>query len=531
MSQKKRVDKRNAWTRLKGTPTVKDAIKKAGFDPDKITKTVAFQNKDIREAFSEAFIEMHKSPKVNNPNSEYDTPKTVVSKKSVKKRVQSASAKLKYFEKMAPMSDKLKKFIKGADNEDGAHRVKRDLNSDFSPAQQKMAQDMKMDDPNKVLGAFGTGKTEEHKYKQYTDTDDEETTSKTTKEKEQSATLGSGTSASGANTGLLNPLVTEEKEREEKTKDKDEQTTPVRPKTDTTNGAGNATSTPSGDADNNPCNSGDIQKNSEFNQAEGEAAPAGSGQIGAGTRNGAVPVQQQTVKAVPPFTMGATPNDSGDKIMDVPDRHTEQGNLRQEYGMEKAQKVIPTVKDQMASDIRFDMFDTVNPGFGEGQDNKLFVMEQNRDAKIVYAKPMFQPGSYIGPIAGVDVPPWQLQRVMPKEKVQRYGEEKKNSLNTMVNVVMTNGAKSTNLLGDDVGYPYDHSACELKRKRLSPLEPVIRTDMNWEHVKDPIGVQLNKHKFRRYTDSQRYPRHLETQTAGIGGQHLSKRRGLEVILQ
>ena len=96
---------------------------------------------------------------------------------------------------------------------------------------------------------------------------------------------------------------------------------------------------------------------------------------------------------------------------------------------------------------------------------------------------------------------------------------------------MTNGAKSTNLLGDDVGYPYDHSACELKRKRLSPLEPVIRTDMNWEHVKDPIGVQLNKHKFRRYTDSQRYPRHLETQTAGIGGQHLSKRRGLEVILQ
>ena len=395
-----------------------------------------------------------------------------------------------------------------------------------SVLRQKLASAMKMDDPSAVSGV---GRASDHEHKHENDTkgsDDSDTESSTktptTGAPDTGATGTSGGGAPGA-VGGGTPGI----------RGLGGSGTPggAVGGSGTGAGAGTATGTPSGDADNNPCNSGDIQKNSEFNQAEGEAAPAGSGQIGAGTRNGAVPVQQQTVKAVPPFTMGATPNDSGDKIMDVPDRHTEQGNLRQEYGMEKAQKVIPTVEDQMASDIRFDMFDTVNPGFGEGQDNKLFVMEQNRDAKIVYAKPMFQPGSYIGPIAGVDVPPWQLQRVMPKEKVQRYGEEKKNSLNTMVNVVMTNGAKSTNLLGDDVGYPYDHSACELKRKRLSPLEPVIRTDMNWEHVKDPIGVQLNKHKFRRYTDSQRYPRHLETQTAGIGGQHLSKRRGLEVILQ
>ena len=221
----------------------------------------------------------------------------------------------------------------------------------------------------------------------------------------------------------------------------------------------------------------------------------------------------------------------GDQFGTVGDKFNDRFNLRQEFGMETAKNVIPKAEDQLASDVRFDMFDHVLPGHGEGADNKLFVMEQNRDAKIIYDKPMFQPGSYIGPIAGLGVPPWQLQRVMPSDKVKSYGDEKRNSLNTISELVTTNGEKSTNLLGDDVGYPYAHSACELKRKRLSVLEPAIRTDMAWEHVKDPTGVELNKYKFRRTTDAMRYPRHLHSTTAGIGGQHLSMRRGLEVILQ
>ena len=205
--------------------------------------------------------------------------------------------------------------------------------------------------------------------------------------------------------------------------------------------------------------------------------------------------------------------------------------LRSQYGMEKAENVIPSEEEQMASDIRFDMFDTVNPGFGNGSDNKLFIMGENRDRKILYAEPTFKPGSYIGPLGNTVVPPWQLQRVMPEEKVRRYGTERRNRLNTISDTVMkyTRSSESTNILGSDMGYPYSHSACELKRNRFSPLEPVIRTDINWEHVKDPIGVQLNKKRFRLETDGQRYPRQLDSMTSGMGGQHLSKRRGLEVI--
>jgi hypothetical protein len=221
----------------------------------------------------------------------------------------------------------------------------------------------------------------------------------------------------------------------------------------------------------------------------------------------------------------------GDKVTDVPDHDTSEANMRPKYGMETAKNVIPDVEDQLASDIRFDMFDTVNPGFGEGGDNKLFLMEENREAKIVHAKPMFSPGSFIGPINGSGVAPWQLQRVMPDDKVRAYGEYKKRSLRMMSDLVIKNGVESSGLLGDDVGYPYEHSACELKRRKLSPFEPVIRTDMDWQHVKSATGSELNKLGFRGQTDAYRYPRHLHSNRHGMGGPVYPKRRGLEVILQ
>lgn len=228
---------------------------------------------------------------------------------------------------------------------------------------------------------------------------------------------------------------------------------------------------------------------------------------------------------------GIIQDKDGDRIEDIKTVETAVDTLRAQYGMESAGKVIPSTQDQLASDIRFDLFDTVNPGYGEGSDNKLFLMQEARDEKIIYSKPMFEPGSYIGPIAGVVVPPWQLQRVMPADKMKDYGESRQGELKMIQNTVMSYGKKSTNLLGDDVGYPFSHSACELKRNSRSPFEPVIRTDMNWQHVKDPCGYELNRKKFRLETDAQRYPRHLDSRTNGMGGPVLKKRRGLEVILQ
>jgi hypothetical protein len=206
-------------------------------------------------------------------------------------------------------------------------------------------------------------------------------------------------------------------------------------------------------------------------------------------------------------------------------------DLRPEYAMEKAANVIPSTRKQLESDIRFDMFDHVKPGFGEGMDNRLFLMSEARDKKIVYAPGLHEPGQWIGPTAGVDVPPWQWQRVIPGEQLQKYHQEQQARMYAGDQLLLgNNGPRSSNILGDDIGYPMPYSACELKRNRYSPFEPIIRTDMHWQQVKEPTGVKLNRKRMRLETDAQRYPRALDSYVAGQGGAHLPKRRALEVVL-
>lgn len=223
-------------------------------------------------------------------------------------------------------------------------------------------------------------------------------------------------------------------------------------------------------------------------------------------------------------------DDGGDYFTHNPTHITATDTMRPTYGMASANDVIPSVQDQMASDIRFDMFSQVPDGFGEGQDNKLFLMEQNREAKIRYMAPLDYVGSNIGPIAGVTVPPWQWQRVMKPSQTAQFQSRKRRRLSDAVLTLENNGASSLALTGYDRGFPYKRSCSGLPRESDSPLEPVIRTDLNWEHVKDPTGVQLNKKQFRLETDAQRMPRQLASSAPLMGGPTLSKRRGLEVIL-
>ena len=192
--------------------------------------------------------------------------------------------------------------------------------------------------------------------------------------------------------------------------------------------------------------------------------------------------------------------------------------------------VIPSSRKQLESDIRFDMFDHVQPGHGNGSDNKLYLMQEARDRVIRYAGPMNMPGSYIGPISGVAVPPWQLQRTYPLELAEDFQMERIGQMKTASHTMMKAGERSVGLLGSDTGYPYPVSSKSLKRSRESVFEPVIRNDFNWERVKPATGYQLNKHKFRRLSDGQRAPEELRSFAREMGGPTLNKRRSLEVIL-
>ena len=286
--------------------------------------------------------------------------------------------------------------------------------------------------------------------------------------------------------------------------------------------------------------SGQSNCNNAAGGASGGPTPPGGPSMAGGAAQGVVNPTgnkgqfgfnvNKTISSNPPFTMAGFDKDGKDTIGDVPAVDNAQGNLRPRFGMMDAASVIPSAKDQIKSDLRFDMFDTVNPGFGEGADNKLYLMETNRDEKIIFSDPMFSPGSNIGPESGVGVSSWKLQRTMPTEKMAEYSRSVQTNTQLIASLV-NSGVGSSNVLGDDVGYYSSYSSKGLKRKKMSPFEPVINNSMQFHNVKTPCGAELNQYKSRYETDSMRYPRHLSSFTNGRGGPTLGKRRSLEIILQ
>lgn len=225
--------------------------------------------------------------------------------------------------------------------------------------------------------------------------------------------------------------------------------------------------------------------------------------------------------------------ENGDLFGDVPTHSTNvDPNLRAEFGMAPTASVIPSTTTQLKSDIIFDMFDTVHEGFGNGDDNKLFLMEENRDAKIRYAPPMATPGASIGPEAGVQVSSWKLQREIPTEKMARHAQSMKRKHDKIMALYSKKTRnESTNILGDDVGFYRGISSKGLKRNRASILEPIIANQLEFTRVKIPTGAELNGFGFRLNTDAMRHPNHLNSLVNGMGGPTLGKRRSLEIILQ
>jgi hypothetical protein len=236
------------------------------------------------------------------------------------------------------------------------------------------------------------------------------------------------------------------------------------------------------------------------------------------------------IKSVYPETEISSNRYDGDKLeTNITTNHSE-ATMRPGYGQESAQNVIPSTKRQLASDIQFDMFDFVPEGYGNGGENKLFLMQQGRDERIIMRDPLDSPGQWIGPVGGDTVMPWQWQRVMPEQTVNSYRDDQKVNHANKKHMYTAYSGTSSNVLGDDFGYNYRVSCKGLTRKPNSPFEPIYRTDIHWQHVKPPCGSELNKVGFRRDFDSRRYPLHTRPITAGSGGPVWKKRRGLEVIL-
>lgn len=228
-------------------------------------------------------------------------------------------------------------------------------------------------------------------------------------------------------------------------------------------------------------------------------------------------------------TGGAVPaaERKGDAFVAAKESHnTSTDTLRPTFGIAPANAVIPSKVDQIQSDILFSDFSVVAPGNGLGVTNKMFQMEEWRDANFVYKEPLAEPRTYQGPTGCVEQPPLQWQNEITRRdrrvlQAQEYAAEA-----TGVVLERRAGEGSLNILGDDYGFPRGISDKGLKRARESPLEPVIITPKQWERVKPLPGFQYARKEPRRLFDAERYPERFNPHVAMEGGPTMSKRNSL-----
>ena len=221
-----------------------------------------------------------------------------------------------------------------------------------------------------------------------------------------------------------------------------------------------------------------------------------------------------------------------DVLHEDPDgkKHTTD-SLRQTFEQATPEQVIAVSKQQLRSDIEFDMFSYVKPGFGNGPTNKLFNLQNARDAIVINDRSDMTPGQYLGPTDNIEPGPWQFQRVIPEKLWMGALGLKNNRLKLARSAADAyKDIGTSNLLGDDYGFGSKLSAKGLPRRGGCVLEPVIRNDMHWTNTSTPTGYELNRKRPRLGTDAQRYPEHLDSYTYAMGGPTTKRRRALGIVL-
>lgn len=205
--------------------------------------------------------------------------------------------------------------------------------------------------------------------------------------------------------------------------------------------------------------------------------------------------------------------------------------LRPQYGLAGANAVIPDTKEQIRSDIEFDLFNLVQPGFGEGVDNKLFLYQEAWKKFIRYVKPFYSPNVWLGPSNYQHPLPWQWQNVKDASDIAKHLESVVERAKGAARLIQQAGESSTHAFGRDVPeVAHSISSSGLPRDKRSVFEPVIHNKDPWQPALDPPGKDLQRTRgWKRPFSALRDPDAPEKQEHN-GGPTLRKRRALEVIL-
>lgn len=196
--------------------------------------------------------------------------------------------------------------------------------------------------------------------------------------------------------------------------------------------------------------------------------------------------------------------------------------LRPMFGVQDPAAVVPPKSTQLLSDILFDSFSVVRPGYGEGETNKLFVQQENWKDKIQYAEPLFQPGTFEGFTNTQHPLPWIWQTVKTSDSVVKWDDMRLEDEELRKKTKRQGKKGSLGILGVDIGLSSNVSTSGLKRPKESVLEPIINNHQPLIPTFDPAGIELSTRGFRNGTDAIREPM-LPTLQVDMGDPHFPPR--------
>lgn len=180
--------------------------------------------------------------------------------------------------------------------------------------------------------------------------------------------------------------------------------------------------------------------------------------------------------------------------------------MRPGYGLAGGELLVPENSLQTTSDVVFDMFSVVPPGFGNGDTNKLFLQQQSWEKFVKHGGKMFGPNSYDGPTAGITPMPMQWTRTKPQayidQKQRQFDRKYSNALNTMQK--HTALELSSGALPNDFAYNSIVSSKSLPRNSVSVLQPVVHNAGAFAPAFDPPAFARTERRRRLY-DPVRHP--------------------------
>lgn len=144
--------------------------------------------------------------------------------------------------------------------------------------------------------------------------------------------------------------------------------------------------------------------------------------------------------------------------------------------------------------VNFDLFSHVVPGYGNGVDNKLFRMDNNRKRKIEWQDPMYLPRQPDGPEQGIAPAPSQFKNVMGINDINEFIAYKSNK--EKKDAKYKNRGKIVSVLP---GEPfYQPSSKGLPTRQMSNFIKVVdnRTPLISQDL--PCGMYLKRPRITSY---------------------------------